>query len=127
MNTATATSGFATNGGSGASIDRYRQAYEANISPFEAFRGRESARAYHRMRVPERVIYSFTRVILANRISRNLFAAYCLLLHVLVVSMLYWAGIGETTGAAASLGVGAGGVAAAAGKEWKQEGFDGRL
>ncbi|KAI5856953.1 CASP C terminal-domain-containing protein [Tricharina praecox] len=129
-NTATATSGFAPNGGSGASIDRYRQAYEARISPFEAFRGRESARAYHRMRVPERVIYSFTRVILANRVSRNLFAAYCLLLHVLIVSMLYWAGIGETTGAAtAGLGVGAVGMAAAApgGKEWTQEGFDGRL
>jgi len=123
-NAATATSGFATNGGS-ARIDRYRQAYEANISPFEAFRGRESVRAYHRLRVPERLIYSFTRVILANRISRNLFAVYCLLLHVLVVSMLYWAGIGETSGTA--LGVGVGGTALAGGKEWKQEGFDERL
>ncbi|KAI9831037.1 MAG: hypothetical protein M1819_005275 [Sarea resinae] len=76
---------------SGLSLDqRYRSAYEANISPFAAFRGRESARAYKRMSLPERVIFSFTRMVLANRTSRNLFAAYCLALHVLVLGMLYW-------------------------------------
>ncbi|KAF8246507.1 hypothetical protein K440DRAFT_631993 [Wilcoxina mikolae CBS 423.85] len=109
-----ATSGFSVTagaGGGGGGIDRYRQAYEANISPFEAFRGRESARAYHRMRVPERLIYSFTRVILANRLSRNLFAAYCVALHVLVVSMLYWSTGGD------------GGRRT----EWTKAGFDGRL
>ncbi|KAA8893697.1 CASP C terminal-domain-containing protein [Sphaerosporella brunnea] len=123
--TPTATSGFTaanSGGGGGASIDRYRQAYEANISPFEAFRGRESARAYHRMRVPERIIYSFTRVILANRVSRNLFAAYCVLLHLLVGSMLYWSATGVVESS-----VPMGMAAAAAGNEWKQEGFDGRL
>jgi homeobox protein cut-like len=83
---------------SGVSIDRYRQAYEANISPFEAFRGRESARAYHRMGLAERLLYSLTRVVLANRVSRNLFAAYCVLLHVLVFFMLYWAGTAEVGG-----------------------------
>jgi homeobox protein cut-like len=113
---APATSGFSVGGGAGAggSIDRYRQAYEANISPFEAFRGRESARAYHRMRVPERLIYSFTRVILANRLSRNLFAAYCVALHALVVSMLYWS-------------AGTGGLMVDKGPEWTKAGFDGRL
>lgn len=105
--TTTMTSGFAP---PATSIDRYRQAYEANISPFEAFRGRESARAYHRLGVPERLIYSLTRVILANRVSRNVFAAYCVALHGLVLCMLYWAGTGT------------GGVG-----KWEQVGFDERL
>jgi homeobox protein cut-like len=71
-------------------LDRYRSAYEANISPFAAFRGRESARAYNRMKLPERVVFSLTRMILANRLSRNLFAAYCLGLHLFVLLTIYW-------------------------------------
>ncbi|KAK2821830.1 hypothetical protein FQN49_007633, partial [Arthroderma sp. PD_2] len=74
---------------SGLSLDRYQSAYEAQISPFAAFRGRESARAYKRMSVPERIIFSITRMVLANRASRNLFAAYCLALHVFLFIMLY--------------------------------------
>ncbi|KAL9117294.1 MAG: hypothetical protein Q9187_006172, partial [Circinaria calcarea] len=61
---------------SGLSMDRYRSAYEANISPFAAFRGREATRAYRRMSLPERMVFSVTRLVLANRTSRNLFAAY---------------------------------------------------
>jgi homeobox protein cut-like len=77
---------------SGLQIDRYRSRYEAKISPFAAFRGRESARAYKRMTVPERIIFSVTRMVLATRTSRNLFAAYCLALHLLIFFMLYWSG-----------------------------------
>ena len=109
-----ASSGFSTNpataAGGGVGIDRYRQAYEATISPFEAFRGRESARAYRRMRVPERLLYSLTRLVLASRLSRNLFAAYCLALHALVVSMLYWGARRDAGGA-----------------EFQPASFDGRL
>ena len=75
---------------SGLSMDRYRSAYEANISPFAAFRGREATRAYRRMSLPERMVFSVTRLVLANRTSRNLFAAYCVVLHVLIFIMLYW-------------------------------------
>lgn len=108
----------------GLAIDRYRQAYEANISPFEAFRGRESARAFHRMGVMERVIYSLTRVVLANRTSRNMFVGYCILLHMLVFSMLYYAGTAEVE---KHLGGMVGKAAAGAeGGDWHQEGFDGR-
>lgn len=74
---------------SGQSLDRYQSAYEAQISPFAAFRGRESTRAYKRMSLPERIIFSVTRMVLANRTSRNLFAVYCLALHILVFVMLY--------------------------------------
>lgn len=118
---------------SGLSIDRYRQAYEANISPFEAFRGRESARAFHKMGLAERVIYSLTRVVLANRTSRNLFAGYCVLLHLLVFFMLYYAGTAEAEkhlgGMAGDAGMAAaaiGGGVGTEGGDWHQQGFDER-
>jgi homeobox protein cut-like len=68
---------------SGLSLDRYRSTYESNISPFAAFRGRESARALKRMSLPERAVFQITRLVLQTRTSRNLFAMYCLALHLL--------------------------------------------
>lgn len=123
---------------SGLSLDRYRSAYEANISPFAAFRGRESARAYRRMSLPERMVFSVTRLVMATRTSRNLFAGYCVALHLLVFVMLYWTGTVETEKHASNLGAIAGAAAAAAGGaglghepgadavhgEWYQEGFN---
>lgn len=79
-------------------LDRYRSAYESNISPFAQFRGRESARAYKRMSLPERIVFSITRMVLATRTSRNIFAAYCVALHMLVFLSLYWAGMGTEYG-----------------------------
>jgi homeobox protein cut-like len=121
---------------SGLSLDRYRSAYESNISPFAAFRGRESSRAYKRMSLPERVVFSITRIVLANRTSRNLFAGYCLALHVLVFGMLYWMGTSDIEQHASNLGDLGGAAAAAIAAnavpgadaqhgEWHQEGFNG--
>lgn len=129
-------------GGGGIALDRYRKAYESNISPFAAFRGRESARAYRGMSLPERMVYSVTRMVLSSRASRNLFAGYCVALHVLVFLSLYWMGADEKgaslgqsavgAGAAAGAGVGAGagaGVGAGVGtgpadQEWREaQGF----
>lgn len=70
--------------------DRWKSQYEANISPFAAFQGREAARAYKRMNVVERMVFSLTRIVLATRTSRNLFAGYCMALHLLIFLMLYW-------------------------------------
>lgn len=127
------------NGGGSGGMDRYRAAYESNISPFAAFRGRESARAYKRMSFPERVVYSVTRMVLASRTSRNLFAAYCVALHLLVFFSLYWMGstdadqqatnFGQTAAAAvvAAGGSGGGSVAGAGGTghgNWKEGAFD---
>lgn len=127
------------NGGGSGGMDRYRAAYESNISPFAAFRGRESARAYKRMSFPERVVYSVTRMVLASRTSRNLFAAYCVALHLLVFFSLYWMGstdadqqatnFGQTAAAAvvAAGGSGGGGVAGAGGTghgNWKEGAFN---
>lgn len=118
---------------SGLSMDRYRSAYEANISPFAAFRGREATRAYRRMSLPERIIFSVTRLVLANRTSRNLFAGYCVALHALVFLLLYWmqpadmqrhgGQLGEAAAVAAEMA--RKGEAAASHGEWLQEGLTG--
>ena len=107
--------GSGSGGSSGIALDRYRQAYESNISPFAAFRGRESARAYRRMSLPERAVYSVTRMVLASRTSRNLFAAYCVALHLLVFLSLYWLGAADVQQQSSHLsGQAAGPLAAAA-------------
>ncbi|EXJ61919.1 homeobox protein cut-like protein [Cladophialophora yegresii CBS 114405] len=113
--------------------DRWKSQYEANISPFAAFRGREAARAYKRMSFPERIIFSVTRMVLATRLSRNLFAGYCLALHMLVFVMLYWMGtadidrsavhLGEAAAVAGVAGLRADHVADSLAGDWKQEGF----
>ncbi|OJD18218.1 hypothetical protein AJ78_01718 [Emergomyces pasteurianus Ep9510] len=100
---------------SGPSVDRYQSAYEAQISPFAAFRGRESARAYRRMSVPERIIFSATRMVLANRTSRNLFAGYCVALHILLFIILYMMSTSELERQAASAALGSLGGAAMSG------------
>ncbi|KAH0522044.1 hypothetical protein TsFJ059_005961 [Trichoderma semiorbis] len=127
-------------GNPGMELDRYRKAYESNISPFAAFRGRESARAYRRMSLPERVVYSITRMVLASRTSRNLFAAYCVALHILVFFSLYWMGTADferhasnfgSSAAAAAAGAASGGGEVSGGGgashgEWQEDGFDGK-
>ena len=121
---------------SGLALDRYRSAYESNISPFAAFRGRESARAYKRMSLPERIVFSITRMVLATRTSRNLFAGYCVALHILVFLSIYWMGTADVEQNASHLGqavvaAAAGPLAANAGadsqhSDWHQEGFIGK-
>jgi homeobox protein cut-like len=114
-------------GGESTPIDRYRTAYESNISPFAAFRGKESARAMKRMSLPERAVWQVTRMVLATRTSRNLFACYCLGLHLLILVMLFWMGTTDVEAHASNLGtaaVGAAGEVVGNGK-WEAEGFDG--
>ncbi|KAI5867164.1 CASP C terminal-domain-containing protein [Durotheca rogersii] len=131
-------------GSPGIALDRYKQAYESNISPFAAFRGRESARAYKRMSFPERVVYSITRMVLASRTSRNLFAAYCVALHILVFFSLYWLGTADVSQHSSNLSQGVAAAAAAAAAkgaaggnsgpgaqvahpgDWQEEGFHGQ-
>ena len=120
----------------GVSLDRYRSTYEANLSPFAAFRGRESTRAYKRMSLPERIVFSITRMVLANRTSRNVFAFYCFSLHVLIFIMLYWMHSVDIASNASNLSATADLVTAAGGNpganpgadavhgDWLQEGFE---
>ncbi|KAL9638467.1 MAG: hypothetical protein Q9164_001528 [Protoblastenia rupestris] len=117
---------------SGLSLDRYKSTYEANLSPFAAFRGRENTRAYKRMSLPERVVFSITRMVLANRMSRNLFAFYCLALHLLIFVMLYWMHSVDASRHASHLSDAAGALAGGGGSsvgtdagygDWQQQGF----
>ncbi|KAI4152230.1 MAG: hypothetical protein L6R39_001853 [Caloplaca ligustica] len=122
---------------SGLSLDRYRSAYEANLSPFAAFRGRESTRAYKRMSLPERIVFSITRMVLTNRTSRNVFAGYCFALHILIFVMLYWmqtmdiskhaSSLSETAESIVAAGAALGDEAGAGAQhgDWHQEGFSG--
>jgi homeobox protein cut-like len=48
------------------------------------------------MTLPERAIFQIARMVLATRVSRNLFAVYCMALHLLVFAMLLH--IGEPHG-----------------------------
>ena len=135
---ATSSVSYSADTPSGLSLGRYQSAYEAQISPFAAFRGRESIRAYKRMSVPERVVFSLTRIILANRTSRNLFASYCFALHLLILVMLYMMSSAEIENhSSAALSAAAGGAAAGMaggagragsgqmhGDSWQPEGFD---
>ncbi|KAJ5798730.1 uncharacterized protein N7503_006235 [Penicillium pulvis] len=128
---------------SGLSMDRYQSQYEARISPFAAFRGRESARAYKRMSLPERIVFSLTRIIMANRTSRNLFAGYCFALHILLFVVLYMMSTTEIEKHSAMSAVGSaaaaayanhGGMGSSSGSgsssgqlqadDWQQEGFN---
>ncbi|KAL2759251.1 hypothetical protein ACRALDRAFT_1041022 [Sodiomyces alcalophilus JCM 7366] len=113
QNPSTVAMGPSTDAGVG--MERYQQAYEANISPFAQFRGRESARAYKRMSLPERIVYTMTRMVLASRTSRNLFATYCLALHVLVFISMYWLATIDIAHHITSLGGAASAGAAVAG------------
>lgn len=101
---------FSSSSGQESALGRYSNSYESNLSPFARFRGRESTRAYKRMSLPERIVFSITRMVLATRTSRNLFAAYCVVLHLLVFISLYWvAGAGDANIHKAAVG-GMGGV-----------------
>lgn len=68
---------------------RYKSAYEQNLSPFAAFRGRESARVLKRMSLPEKAVWRVMKLVLATRISRNLFAIYLCGLHVVVLMTFF--------------------------------------
>ena len=70
-------------------LDRYKSAYEQKISPFAAFRGRESARVFRRMMWPERTAYRILKTAVATRTNRNIFAGYLTVLHFAMLLMLF--------------------------------------
>lgn len=92
--------------------DKYQSQYESHISPFSRFRSSESARAMKRMSLPERGVWQITRMVLATRTSRNLFAGYCLALHLLILMMLYYMGSLAGGPSLADAAAGVGGAAA---------------
>ncbi|KAG9845315.1 hypothetical protein KCU63_g10544, partial [Aureobasidium melanogenum] len=137
-----ATSGYSSTNPSTITIDRsnpgtdarYKSAYENSISPFAAFRSKESSRAFQRLSLPERAVLQASRLVLATRTSRNMFAVWVVGLHLLVFVMLFSMGGGSDstphlahTVAAGNAAIAGAKVAAAAqggpGAKWEQPGF----
>jgi len=78
-----------TSAPSATELNKYSARYEEAMNPFEAFRGREAARAYSNLNPLERGVFVLTRAILGNRRARNVFIGYAIGLHVLVMFTLY--------------------------------------
>jgi len=78
-----------TNAPTAGELGKYRERYEEAMNPFEAFRGREAARAYSNLNPLERGVFVLTRAILGNRRARNAFIVYAIGLHLLVMFTLY--------------------------------------
>ncbi|KIK67230.1 hypothetical protein GYMLUDRAFT_37309 [Collybiopsis luxurians FD-317 M1] len=70
-------------------MSKYRARYEANINPFEAFRGREATRAIQNLNAVERAVLILTRTILGNRRARTFFILYALSLHLLLMYTIF--------------------------------------
>ncbi|EJU04049.1 Golgi vesicle transport-related protein [Dacryopinax primogenitus] len=70
-------------------MSRYRNVYEESMNPFEAFRGREAARAVKALNPLERGVLTLTQAILANRRARIAFVIYAASLHILVMFTTY--------------------------------------
>ncbi|KAI0000520.1 CASP C terminal-domain-containing protein [Russula vinacea] len=56
---------------SASELNKYSARYEEAMNPFEAFRGREAARAYSNLNPLERGVFMLTRAVLGNRRARN--------------------------------------------------------
>ncbi|KAK9494342.1 CASP C terminal-domain-containing protein [Lipomyces doorenjongii] len=95
----------------------YGREYEEQISPFAQFRGREQERALSRMGPLERIIYGLTRVVLANKTSRNLFFGYIMGLHIFLMGTIWYLAFREVARheKIATPGAGVGPVAAVMG------------
>ncbi|KAI0256284.1 CASP C terminal-domain-containing protein [Lactifluus subvellereus] len=78
-----------TSAPSASELRKYSARYEEAMNPFEAFRGREAARAYSNLNPLERGVFVLTRVVLGNRRARNAFIVYAIALHALVMVTLY--------------------------------------
>lgn len=86
--------------GAADATDRYKASYESNLSPFAAFRGRESARAMKRMHLFERMILRVTKFVLQTRTSRNMFAGYLIALHFMLFYFFFTDAGGASAAAA---------------------------
>lgn len=69
----------------------YQRNYEKKLHPIEQFRIREQERINSRLSPIERLFISLTRAILATRLTRMVFFAYCLGLHIIVMFITIYA------------------------------------
>ncbi|CAK9440508.1 uncharacterized protein LODBEIA_P45910 [Lodderomyces beijingensis] len=70
---------------------QYQRDYEKKLHPIEQFRIKEQERINSRLSPLERMFISMTRAVLATRVTRNIFLAYCVGLHIMVMSITIYA------------------------------------
>ncbi|KAH9954130.1 CASP C terminal-domain-containing protein [Russula dissimulans] len=92
-----------TSARSATELNKYSARYEEAMNPFEAFRGRETARAYSNLNPLERGVFLLTRAVLGNRRARNAFICYAIGLHALVMFTLYECTMSSGSGTPARL------------------------
>lgn len=69
----------------------YQRNYEKKLHPIEQFRIKEQERINSKLSPLERLFISLTRAILATRLTRMVFFAYCLGLHIIVMFITIYA------------------------------------
>lgn len=71
--------------GSGAAVEaRYARLYEQHLDPFREFNSRERRSHMRHLNSADRLLFSGARVLLSNRVARQVLALYWVFLHLLV-------------------------------------------
>ncbi|KAI9190819.1 CASP C terminal-domain-containing protein [Polychytrium aggregatum] len=68
---------------------KYKPIYEGNLDPFQRFHKQEEAKRMNSLNPIEKLMLQISRLILASKYARWIFLAYCALLHMLVMMILY--------------------------------------
>ncbi|KAF6774672.1 hypothetical protein AHF37_05390 [Paragonimus kellicotti] len=78
-------------------VQKYFQAYEANLDPFNQFSRQERQRHYQELRPHEKIMLKTVRLVVGNRTARLGAFIYAIVLHVLVFLALYKAAHFQTS------------------------------
>ncbi|KAF5401112.1 Homeobox protein cut [Paragonimus heterotremus] len=78
-------------------VQKYFQAYEANLDPFNQFSRQERQRHYQELRPHEKIMLKTVRLVVGNRMARLGAFIYAIVLHVLVFLALYKAAHFQTS------------------------------
>lgn len=65
-------------------LSKYRGIYEEHMNPFEKFRGRERMGALQALNPLDKLVLHAANFVLGNRLARNVFLLYAVILHVLI-------------------------------------------
>ncbi|KAG5450065.1 Protein CASP [Clonorchis sinensis] len=78
-------------------VEKYSQAYEADLDPFSQFHRQERQRHYRDLRPHDKLMLKVFRLVVGNRTARLGAFVYALILHLLVFLALYKAAHFQTT------------------------------
>lgn len=70
-------------------LNKYTDAYESRLDPFSKFNYREKLKRYANLQLHDKFTLNLGRFILSNKMTRMLFCAYLLIIHLLIFFNLY--------------------------------------